>query len=304
MKKILYTIIFILNFNSLLALESKIIYKIQNEIITNIDVKNEYNYLLALNNNLQNLDKEKIFNIAKESIVREKIKKVELTKNLITLEIEAEYLDALLKNIYLRLNLKSIDEFKEYLKKYNVEFQTVVKKNTIDALWNMLIIKKYDSKVKINLDILKDKIKNRKPLTKSYYLSEIVFEIENKEELKIKYTEILNSINEVGFENTASIYSIADSNKTGGSIGWVDVSSLNKEIKNNILSLNLGDISSPLVIPGGVLILKIDEIKEEVKEIDLNLELKKAADFERAKQLNQYSKIYFNKTKKSFEFND
>jgi peptidyl-prolyl cis-trans isomerase SurA len=304
MKKILFTIIFILNFNSLLALESKIIYKIQNEIITNIDVKNEYNYLLALNNNLQNLDKEKIFNIAKESIVREKIKKVELTRNLITLEIEAAYLDVLLKNIYLRLNLKSIDEFKEYLKIYNVEFQTVIKKNTIDALWNMLIIKKYDSKVKINLDILKDKIKNRKPLTKSYYLSEIVFEIENKEELKIKYTEILNSINEVGFENTASIYSIADSNKTGGSVGWVDVSSLNKEIKNNILSLNLGDISSPLVIPGGVLVLKINEIKEEVKEIDLNLELKKAADFERTKQLNQYSKIYFNKAKKSFEFND
>jgi peptidyl-prolyl cis-trans isomerase SurA len=304
MKKILFTIIFILNFNSLLALESKKIYKIQNEIITNIDVKNEYNYLLALNNNLQNLDKEKIFNIAKESIVREKIKKVELTRNLITLEIEAAYLDVLLKNIYLRLNLKSIDEFKEYLKIYNVEFQTVIKKNTIDALWNMLIIKKYDSKVKINLDILKDKIKNRKPLTKSYYLSEIVFEIENKEELKIKYTEILNSINEVGFENTASIYSIADSNKTGGSVGWVDVSSLNKEIKNNILSLNLGDISSPLVIPGGVLVLKINEIKEEVKEIDLNLELKKAADFERTKQLNQYSKIYFNKAKKSFEFND
>jgi peptidyl-prolyl cis-trans isomerase SurA len=99
MKKILFTIIFILNFNSLLALESKIIYKIQNEIITNIDVKNEYNYLLALNNNLQNLDKEKIFNIAKESIVREKIKKVELTRNLITLEIEAAYLDVLLKNL-------------------------------------------------------------------------------------------------------------------------------------------------------------------------------------------------------------
>ena len=60
-----------------------------------------------------------------------------------------------------------------------------------------------------------------------------------------KYTEILNSINEVGFENTASIYSIADSNKTGGSVGWVDVSSLNKEIKNNISS-KLNSIQSKI----------------------------------------------------------
>jgi len=304
MKKILYLLIFILNFDNLLALESKIIYKIQNEIITNIDIKNEYRYLLALNNKLKNLKKEKIFNIAKESIIREKIKRIELTKNFIKLEIDIEYKNLLIKNIYLNLNLKSVDDFKKYIKTYDLELQTIEDKIKIDALWNLLILKKYESKVNINLEKIKDKVSSRKAITKSYLLSEIIFEIKNKEELKNKYTEIRKSIDEVGFENTASIYSVSETRKTGGSIGWVNISSLNKEIRNNILSLNIGDVSSPFLRPGGVLIFKINDIKEEPKEINFNLELEKAITFERNKQLNQYSKIYFNKTKKNLSFND
>jgi peptidyl-prolyl cis-trans isomerase SurA len=304
MKKIFYIIIFILNFNNLLAVESKIIYKVQNEIITNIDIKNEYNYLLALNNKLKNLEKEKIFNIARESIIREKIKKVELIRNSIQLDMDIRYLDQLYKNIYLGLNLKSLDSFKEYLKTYNLDFETVQKKLQIDALWNVLIVRKYNSKIEIDIDKLKESINNRKTLVNSYLLSEIVFEIKNKEELKTKYNEILNSINEVGFENSASIYSIADSGKTGGDVGWVEISSLNNKIQDNIISLKKGDVTSPFIIPGGVLILRINEIKEELKEIDFDLELSNAIEFERNKQLNQYSKIYFDKTRKNFYFDD
>ena len=304
MKRIICILIFVLNFNNLLAIESKIIYKIENEIITNIDIKNEYSYLLALNNKLQNLDKEKIFDIAKESIIREKIKKVELTRNFIELDIDIAYLDQLIKNTYLRLNLGSVDDFKKYLKTYNLDLQTVEKKMKIDALWNMLIINKYDSKIDINLDKLKKIIENRELLTKNYLLSEILFEIKNKEELKTKYNQIQKSIDGVGFNNTASIYSIADSRKTGGNIGWINISSLSKKIGNSILSLNIGDISSPLVMPGGVLILKVNDIKEEVKERDFDLELKNAIIYERNKQLNQYSKIYFNQTRKNLDFND
>lgn len=304
MKRIICILIFVLNFNNLLAIESKIIYKIENEIITNIDIKNEYSYLLALNNKLQNLDKEKIFDIAKESIIREKIKKVELTRNFIELDIDIAYLDQLIKNTYLRLNLGSVDDFKKYLKTYNLDLQTFEKKIKIDALWNMLIINKYDSKIDINLDKLKKIIENRELLTKNYLLSEILFEIKNKEELKTKYNQIQKSVDEVGFNNTASIYSIADSRKNGGNIGWINISSLSKKIGNSILSLNIGDISSPLVMPGGVLILKVNDIKEEVKERDFDLELKNAIIYERNKQLNQYSKIYFNQTRKNLDFND
>ena len=303
-KKFLYIAIFILNFNNLLAIESKIIYKIQNEIITNIDIKNEYNFLSALNNNLQSLGKEKIFNIAKDSIIREKIKQVELIKNSIDVNVDIAYQDELMENIYRKLDLRSVDDFKEYLKKYDLNFKTVEKKVRIDALWNELIIKKYDAKVEINLEKIKNKINNKKSVTKSYLLSEIVFEIQNKKEIKKKYSEIQKSVNEVGFKNTVSIYSISDSRKTGGNIGWVNASSLNNKIRDNILSLNINDLSSPFIMPGGVLILKIDDIKEEPKKINFDLELEKAKRYERNKQLNQYSQIYFNKTKKNLGFNE
>ena len=303
-KKFLYIAIFILNFNNLLAIESKIIYKIQNEIITNIDIKNEYNFLSALNNNLQSLGKEKIFNIAKDSIIREKIKQVELIKNSIDVNVDIAYQDELMENIYRKLDLRSVDDFKEYLKKYDLNFKTVEKKVKIDALWNELIIKKYDAKVEINLEKIKNKINNKKSVTKSYLLSEIVFEIQNKKEIKKKYSEIQKSVNEVGFKNTVSIYSISDSRKTGGNIGWVNASSLNNKIRDNILSLNINDLSSPFIMPGGVLILKIDDIKEEPKKINFDLELEKAIRYERNKQLNQYSQIYFNKTKKNLGFNE
>ena len=302
MKKFFYILIIVLNFNNLLAIESKIIYKIQNEIITNIDIKNEYNYLLALNKNLKSLPKEKIFNIAKESIIREKIRKVELIRNSIRIDSEIPYLNSLLKNIYLALGLRSIDDFKKHLKINNLEFNTIEEKIRVDALWNVLIIKKYDSKITINLDEIKNKIKNRKIITKSYLLSEIFYEINNKSEIKKKYIEILNSINEVGFNNTVSIYSIADSGKKNGAIGWVNMLSLSKEIRDNILPLSVGDVSPPFLMPGGILILKINDIKEETKKINLDLELKQAILFERNKQLNQFSEIYYKKVKKNLDF--
>ena len=304
MKKFLYLLIFCLNFGNLLAIESKIIYKIQDEIITNIDIKNEYNYLLALNNKLQDLEKEKIFNIAQESIIREKIKKIELIRNSIDVNIDIVYQDELVKNIYLKLNLKSVSDFKKYLETYDLKYENIIKKIKIDALWNELIIIKYDSKVEIDIDDIKNRLKNKKLTTKNYLLSEIVFEIKNKEELESKFLNIKKSIKEVGFENTASIYSISDSGKTGGNIGWVNMMSLNKIIQDNIVSLNVGDISSPLIIPGGILILKINDLKEELKIIDFDLELKKLITLERDKQLNQYSKIYFNKTRKNLFFNE
>lgn len=304
MKKIFYLVIFILNFSNLLAIESKIIYKIQNQIITNVDIKNEYNYLLALNNNLKSLPKERLFDIAKNSIIREKIKKVELIRNSIQIDSEIPYLNELIKNIYLAQNLTSVDGFKKHLKNYNLEFDAVEEKIRIDALWNVLIIRKYDSKIRINIDSIKNKIKNRKIVTKSYLLSEIEFEIENKSEIKKKYDQILKSIDEVGFNNTVSIFSIADSSKRNGLIGWVDASSLSKKIRNNILPLSVGDISSPFLTPGGVLILKIDDIKEEAKKIDFNIELERAILFERNKQLDQFSKIYFKKIKKNLNFDE
>jgi len=285
------------------SIETKIIHNIQNEIITNIDIKNEFKYLVALNNSLSELDKEKILNISNESIIREKIKKIEISKNFKELKLNEDYSALLIKNIYSRLNIKSLSEFKMYLKDYGLVIDDINKKITIDGLWNELIIKKYGSKVTINkVKIRKKILENRKLKSKEYQLSEIIFEITSKEEIKKKYNEIVKSIKEIGFKNSAAIFSISDSAKIGGDIGWINENSLNKKIKKNINSLQIGEITRPIILPNGLLILKLINTKNIKTTIDIENELKKAINYERNRQLNQYSKIYFNKIKKNLDF--
>ena len=305
MKKKILILLFFLTFNPVLSIETKIIHTIQNEIITNIDIKNEFKYLVALNNSLKELDKEKILNISNESIIREKIKKIEISKNFKEIKINKEYLDMLLKKIYSRLNLKSIDELEIYLKNYDLEISDIKTKITIDALWNELIIQKYSSKISVNeTKIRKEILKNNKVQSKEYQLSEIIFEITSKEEIQKKYDEVIKSINDIGFENSAAIYSFSESAKIGGDIGWINENSLNNNIKKNISNLQIGELTKPIILSNGILILKLANIKNKETAIDLENELKKAINYERNRQLNQYSKIYYNKIKKNLNFDE
>ena len=302
-KKILISLFVLICFQTQ-AIETKIIHNIQNEIITNVDIKNEFKYLVALNNSLKELDEEKILNISNESIIREKIKKIEISKNFNEIKLNEDYSEHLLKNIYLRLNLKSIDEFKIYLKNYDLKIIDIEKKITIDALWNELIIKKFSSKVIINETIIKRKLlRNSKIQSKEYQLSEIIFEVENKKEIQKKYKEVVKSINEIGFENSAATYSFSESAKIGGEIGWVNENSLNDNIRKNINTLKVGEFTKPIILSNGILILKLINIKNSETTIDIENELKKAINYERNRQLSQYSKIYYNKIKKNLDFN-
>ena len=305
MKKKILIFLFVLICVQAQSIETKIIHNIQNEIITNIDIKNEFKYLLALNNSLKELDKEKILNISNESVIREKIKKIEISNNFKEIELNEEYTSILIKNIYVRLNLKSIDEFKLYLKDYGLAINDVKKKITIDALWNELIIKKYGSKININKnEIKKEILKNSKIQTKEYQLSEIIFEVTNKEEIKKKYIEVVKSINEEGFENSAAIYSFSQSAKIGGDIGWINENSLNNKIRKSINNLKIGEITKPIILSNGILVLKIMNIKKSIIAMDVKSEFKKAINYERNRQLNQYSKIHYNKIKKNLNFNE
>tara|TARA_B110000914_G_scaffold38394_1_gene31671 strand:+ start:1930 stop:2790 length:861 start_codon:yes stop_codon:yes gene_type:complete len=285
-------------------METKIIHNIQNEIITNIDIKNEFKYLIALNNSLKDLDKEKILSISNESIIREKIKKIEVSKNFDKIKLNEEYLNLLLKNIYLRLNLRTISDFKVYLKDYNLTINDIQAKITIEALWNELIIKKYSSQISINeAEIKKEILKNSKIQSKEYKLSEIIFEVKSKEEIEKKYNEVIKSINKIGFKNSAATYSFSESAKIGGDIGWINENSLNNNIKKNINNLQVGEITKPIILSNGVLVLKLINIKSLETTIDMESELKKAINYERNRQLKQYSKIYYNKIKKNLDFN-
>jgi len=304
MKTYLLILFLFCTLTSVKAIESKIIHNIGNEIITNIDIKREFRYLVALNNSLKELDKEKILSISNLSIIREKIKKIEILKNFKEIKLNEDYYEILQKNIYSRLNLESVNEFEIYLKDYDLKISDVKTKITIDALWNQLIIQKYNSKITINENKIKKEIlENSKIQSKEYQLSEIIFEVTNKEEIERKYNEVVKSINEIGFENSAATYSFSGSAKIGGDIGWINVNSLNNSIKENIKNLQVGEITKPIILSNGILILKLMNIKNSKTTIDIEDELKKAINYERNRQLNQYSKIYYNKIKKNLDFN-
>jgi len=305
MKKKIIIILFFLIFNQAQSIETKIIHKIQDEIITNIDIKYEYKYLLALNRSLNELDKEKILSIANESIIKEKIKKIEVAKNFKEIRLDEDYSDLLLKNIYSRLNLKSINEFEVFLKNYDLTINNIKRKIAIDALWNELIIKKYSPQISINeAKIKKEILKNSKIQSKEYQLSEIIFEVTNKKEVEKKYNEVVKSINEIGFANSAATYSFSESAKIGGDIGWINENSLNSNIGKNISSLKVGEFTKPIILSNGILVLKLINIRNSETNINIENELKKAINYERNRQLNQYSKIFYNKIKKNLDFNE
>ena len=304
MKNYLLILFLCFALNNAKSIESKIIHNIENEIITNIDIKNQFKYLVALNNSLKELNKEKILSISNESIIREKIKKIEISKNFKEVKLNEDYIDILLKNIYSRLNLNSINEFELYLKDFDLTLSKIKSKITIDALWNELIIKKYGTKININEDKLKNEIlKNSKIQLKEYQLSEIIFEVANKQEINKKYNKVIKSVSEIGFGNSAATYSFSESSKIGGDIGWINENSLNDEIRKNINTLKIGEITKPIILSNGILILKLIDTKNSETTVNAENELKKAIKYERNRQLNQYSKIYYNKIKKNLDFN-
>ena len=296
-KIINFVLIFLLTFVPSNAVETFIELKVNNEIITNFDIKNEYNYLIALNNELKNLDKETILKLAKESIIREKIKKAEILKYY-TLNNSPEYLDTVIKNFYEKLGIKSISEFESYLKEFNIKLNEVKTKIEIEMQWNKLIGARFANQLNIDEEALKKKIDEnvaKSKLTKEYELSEIVFQISDESELIEKTNLIQESINTQGFKNTANIYSVVDSSKFGGSLGWVEEKQLSEEINEAVIKLEIGEISKPIKITNGFLILKLENKKEKKISVNKKDLLKQAIMFEENKQFTQFSVLYYKK---------
>ena len=298
-------IILILSKTQANSIENKIILKIDNEIITSLDVKKEARYLITLNPNTKNLSKDQIYLISKNSLVREKIKKKEILKNFEIINIEQDILEELIKNMFDKLNINSRNEFISYLNKNKLTIDHVEEKIKMEVMWNRLVYLKFKSKIKINSEAIKKEIlKNQKTGSKKYYLQEILFDIKKNENIQKKNNLIQDSINKQGFEKTALLYSISSTSQNNGNIGWISANSLNKNIYDKIKYLKAGEISKPITIPGGFLILKILEMKIVQEEIDVEKELSKVIKNKTNSQLNQYSLIFYNKIKKDIQIDE
>ena len=304
MKKLQILFFLILISFNVNSFENKIILKIDNDIITSLDILEEINNLKFFNQNLSEVDKEEIYQISLNSLINYKIKKQEVLKYFNKIEIENEdYIKSIIENNAKKLNFKNISDFKKVLKEKNINFDYYEEKIKVNILWNQIIYSKYNNQLVVNEFELKEKIKRQIDNKKAFNLSEIVFQIENLNDLKNTYETIKSDINKLGFENAVLKYSVSNTSNEGGDLGWVDETLINNKILEQLKAMSIGSITNPIRIPSGFLILKVKDVKKIETDLDLDQEVKKLINYEKEKQLNNYASIYFNKIKNNLKIN-
>ena len=297
---IFFFIILLLKNISIHSSEVKIVSKINNEILTNIDIENESKYLIILNNNLKNLNKNELHELSKNSLIRQIIKKEEVKKYFL-LEKYTELSEKLLKKNYTNIGFKNKEEYSSFLKREGFSVEILKEKLLIERLWNSLIYEKFKNNIKIDEDEIRNKVKtfiNNQDKIYEYNLSEILFD------LNTNYKEVINFIDNYGFEAAASKYSISDTSVNGGKIGWIKNNNLSEKLIKQISLLKKGQVSEPIEIPNGYLLIKLNQKRELEIQIDLDLEIKKQINLEQNRQLNNFSLNFYKKLKQNSIINE
>ena len=304
-KKSLTIILYVLALfpSQIFALENKILFKINNETVTTIDISNEIKYLTFLNKEFKKFTQNEIFEIAKDSLIKEKIKEIELKKFFKKIELDEKFIEKFAINYFSKFNINSYQDLEKLLIANELKIEVIKKKITIQLMWNEIITKKYSQNIKIDKELIREEI-SKKRTQDEFLISEIVFNVDNKNELNKKFDNIKDEIEQNSFSKAAIVHSISSSAINGGEIGWIKESSLSNKIKNEIKNIQVGEITKPIKIPGGFIILKIENMRKIQLQLDDNEETEKIVKRKTNEQLNQFSNIYFNKIKKNVRIDE
>ena len=295
---LIFIIIFSFLYNFSKSQEIVIISKVDNEIITNLDIEIEKKYLLLLNDKLNKLNKKEFFKLAKNSLIREKIKKKEINK--VFKKRDENIKNKIIKNFHTRLGFEKKNEFIKFLKSKKINFENLREKLIIEAFWNQLIYIKFKNRIRIDKNSIKNDVINyykSKDKKYEFNLSEIVIDFEK--DISLRKDEILKYINEFSFKVAANKYSKSDTSKYGGEIGWVKSSRLSKKIKKQISLIKIGEITEPIQTSNGYLFLKLNNKREIKEKLNIDKELSQQIEFEKNRQLNQFSLNYYKKLKQN-----
>ena len=278
-----------------------IVKKINNEIITNIDLKKEFNYLIALNPKLKNLKENELSQIAEDSLIREKIKLIEINKFEFLKELESEIIvENNIDRIITNLGLADQEEFAIYLNDFGTSVSEVKEKITIEVMWNQLIGSKFNNKININKQKLLTQIKEDnldKSKINEYELSEITFNADNQNDYTNKVSQIYSSIKNEGFANTASKFSVSETSKIGGYIGKIKENQLSEIIRNELSLISINEQTKPIKIGTNFIILQVESKSVIEQEMNIDDILENLIVYETNKQHENFSQIYFNKVK-------
>ena len=303
-KIVVISIFFVLN-SFFAEANIKIKYKIGTEIITNIDILNEKDYLIFLRPSLKNLPEDEILKISENSLIREIIKKREINRIFKNFE-DTEFMDEIKKNLFNFKNVDNENEFKLLAKENNINYEKVLEKIKFEGLWNDFIFKKYNSLVRIDKKKLKNQLSNKLENNKKYEynISELIFEINEKENFSNKKKIIINYIKNNSFKAAASKFSISNTSQIGGEIGWVKETLLSEKLSKELSNILIGGITEIIKHPNGYLLLKVNDKRQIKQVINAEKELKNLINFERSKQLNQFSLLHYKKLKQNIFINE
>ncbi len=302
-KSIIFILLLLSFFNSVLAKENRIIVKVNNNIITSVDILNEIKVLSFLNNEFRNIKIDQQIQIAKNSLIKDEIKSIEILKFKKNLNLDDENFEKMIKNFFKNQSVESLADFEILSKNNNLDIEFIRKKISIDTFWKGYIYEKFYGNVKIDESEIKKNILGKEKQNE-YMLSEIVFTLSKEEKLSKKLEKITNMIKNRNFAEAALNFSISDSSGNGGELGWIKENVLNKKIKNELKNINNGEFTNPITIPGGFLILYKKNSREIKNNLDFNNEIRNIIDRKTNDQLNRFSNIYLKKLRKNIQINE
>ena len=245
--------------NSYGKISNNILLKVGNKIITNYEVKNKILVNLILSN--QDINQNNINKVKKESVdslIQKKIKEIELDKY--NYNVDNTRVENYLKSI----SAGDVSNLKKKFQDNKISFDLFLEEIKIQFKWQQLILDKYSKKIEINQENLDKEIekilKNKKNILE-FKLSEIEIPVNNDSKDKEKINNLMNLINKIGFEEVALKFSISSTAENKGDLGWINSTSLSKNIYEIINNLKIGQISSPIIRQGSVTILKLINVR-------------------------------------------
>ena len=251
-----------INFQNVLIAEIKnnIVVKVEDEIITNYEIKNKILSTLVLSNTeLTQSNINKLKSPSLNSLIDYKLKMIEMSK------YNFNVTNAELNNYLNRISSNNIANLKKKFINNNLNYQLFIDQIIIELKWKKFIFSKYNNKVDLEKEISDKELKEiieKKSNVVEYKISEIEIFYENRDSIKEKVNEILDSITLDGFKKTVKKYSVSDSALNNGDLGWIKSNMFSKEVYDSLKNTNIGDISKPIIGSNNIIFLKVEDKKE------------------------------------------
>ena len=238
-------------------------------------------------------------------MIKELIKKKEINK--VFKDLNNEILIKEIKNKLFRYKkVKNEKELKSIILNANIKYEKIIDKMKYELFWNELVFQKYNNLIKIDKERLKVDLNSKISKNKKYEynISELLFELNENETLENKYKEIISYIKLNDFRTAATRFSISNSSNNGGDIGWIKETLFSRDLNDIIKNMKKSQITKPIKYPSGYLILRINDKREIKRSINFEEELEQLVSFEKNKQLNQFSLLFYKKLKQNTVINE